>query len=436
MTLAAGDDLQAALHAASPGDTIALEPGVYVGPFTLPRKDGDGWITLRSAGPLPAEGERIDPAAYDLPKLVSPGDGQPALRTDHGARGFRLIGLEFAPVDAAARVRDLVGLGDGSREQHALDAVAERLVLDRVYVHGDADGQLRRGIALNSGDTTIVNSVVTECKGKGYDSQAIAGWNGPGPYLIENNLLEGAGENLMFGGADAWIPNLVPSDVVIRGNLFRKPLRWQYTWRVKTLLELKNARRVEIHGNVLENEFGEPSYSAVQFTVRNQDGRAPWSVVEDVRFTGNVVRHTGSTLNLLGRDDLHWSRQGGRITIAGNMFESAAPGRDDDVAAVNFLKITDMPDVTVEQNTILGPGCGVRTYGPPSHGFTFVENLLVVAGDAVLGDGPVTGSEALDCYFPGARFEGNAIFEHVAAAADSPRRRSQTWPLGPANASS
>ncbi len=41
------------------------------------------------------------------------------------------------------------------------------------------------------------------------DSQAIASFNAPGPVRIINNFLEATGENIMFGGADPKIPNLV-----------------------------------------------------------------------------------------------------------------------------------------------------------------------------------------------------------------------------------
>ena len=44
----------------------------------------------------------------------------------------------------------------------------------------------------------------------GFDSQAINGWTGPGPLLIENNYLEGAGENVIFGGADPSVDRTAP----------------------------------------------------------------------------------------------------------------------------------------------------------------------------------------------------------------------------------
>ncbi len=80
----------------------------------------------------------------------------------------------------------------------------------------------KRGIALNSGSTTIRNSYISDIKAFGQESQAIAGWNGTGPYTIENNYLEAAGVNILFGGADPAIQELVPSDIIIRRNHITK----------------------------------------------------------------------------------------------------------------------------------------------------------------------------------------------------------------------
>jgi hypothetical protein len=59
------------------------------------------------------------------------------------------------------------------------------------------------------------------------DAQAVAGWNGPGPYWIENNYLEGAGDNVLFGGADPAITGLAASDVTFRRNHLSKPVAWR-----------------------------------------------------------------------------------------------------------------------------------------------------------------------------------------------------------------
>jgi hypothetical protein len=59
------------------------------------------------------------------------------------------------------------------------------------------------------------------------DTQAIAGWNGPGPLVVENNYLEASGENFLLGGADPAIQGLITEDVIFRHNYVARPLSWR-----------------------------------------------------------------------------------------------------------------------------------------------------------------------------------------------------------------
>jgi hypothetical protein len=225
----AGENLQAVLNAAQPGDVILLEAGAtFTGNFVLPLKTGSAFITIRSSAPdaaLPGAGQRIGPEWADaLPKVRS-GNSASALRTAAGAHHWRLQFLEFQSNKDG--YGDIIALGDGSAAQGTLAEVPHDLELDRVYVHGDPLAGQKRGISLNAGAVTIRNSYISDCKAVGQDAQAIAGWNGPGPFLIENNYLEGAGENVLFGGADPSIAGLAPSDVVFRRNHLAKPLAWR-----------------------------------------------------------------------------------------------------------------------------------------------------------------------------------------------------------------
>ena len=95
------------------------------------------------------------------------------------------------------------------------------------YVHGHPLYGQKRGIALNSRSTTIRNSYIADIKTVGADAQAIGGWNGPGPFVIENNYLEASGEVFLLGGADPSIANLVSEDVAVRYNYFSRPMSWR-----------------------------------------------------------------------------------------------------------------------------------------------------------------------------------------------------------------
>src|SRR3954469_1440938 len=229
LTVSAGGNLQAAIDAARPGDTILLQAGaVFTGEYTLPAKGGTSFITIRSAAAdsaLPAAGARITPSfAPSLAQIRATQFG-PAFKTIGAASYWRLMFLEIVPASSST-VGNLIELGGLTFEQTALSTVPHHLVVDRCYIHGNPAWQQRRAIALNSGDTQILNSYIADIKSQFYDAQAIAGWNGPGPYLIENNYLEATTENIMFGGADPGIPNLVPSNITIRRNVISKPLAW------------------------------------------------------------------------------------------------------------------------------------------------------------------------------------------------------------------
>jgi len=192
--VAAGDDLQSALNAARPGDTVVLQANAeFVGNFVLPVKSGDAWITVRTStadSSLPPAGYRIKPGdAALLARLRSP-NADPALRTAPGAHHWVLRYLEFRANQSG--LNDLIQIGDGSSAQNSMTLVPHHISLDHVYVHGDRYVGQKRCIALNAGNVTIRDSHISDCKGVGQDTQAICGWNGPGPYTIENNYLEAA----------------------------------------------------------------------------------------------------------------------------------------------------------------------------------------------------------------------------------------------------
>jgi hypothetical protein len=409
LRVGAGGDLQRALDTARGGDQIVLARSArFVGPFTLPGKRGRRWITVRGERwPVRGRGagRRAGPAhAAALPDLVSPGRGEPALRTAPGAHHWRLIGLELrkgAPQDV---VYDLVALGGTGAEQDRLAEVPHDLVLDRVWVHGDPTGELKRGIALNSARTRIVNSTVSDVGVRGQDSQAIGGWNGPGPFTIANDRLQGAAENVMFGGATPSIPGLVPSNIVVRANLIDKPLQWKASHRytVKNLLELKNARRVRIVDNVFAHNWLDGQTGiAIVLTPRGENGAAPWAVVRDVRFERNVVDDAPGGVAILGHDDSGPSRLTRNVTLAGNLFTH--------LGSEPLLKISGATDVRFDHNTSLQAGSVIVAYGEPTRRFAFTNSIARHNRYGVFGDSVGTGRPALRAFFPGARFAGNVL---------------------------
>src|SRR5687768_16061057 len=410
----AGGDLQAALDAAAPGDRITLDAGAtYKGPFRLLRKTGDSWIVITSAGQLPPRGRRVTPQdASRMPRLVA--EGNAVFEAMPGAHHYRLVGLHISPSDGTY-VNTLVQLGD--RERTA-EEQPHHIVIERSYLHGDRSKGSRRGVALNSRHSAVVDSHLADFKEPGADSQAIAGWNGPGPFKIENNYLEGAGENVMFGGADPAINRLVPSDIEIVRHHYTKTLRWKIDhpsyegtpWAVKNLFELKNARRVLIEGNLFEHNWPHAENGfAILFTPRNQEGRAPWSVVEDVTFRNNVIRSVAAGFNILGRDDIKESQQTRRIVIHNNLLSDVGGKWGGNGRLFQLLDGT--AGVAITNNTAERTTGGVVFGGDhdPHTGFVFKNNVMPDNGAGFVGSGTGVGRRTIERYFPDAVIQGNVF---------------------------
>ena len=306
-TVNAGGDLQAALNAAQPGDEIVLAAGArFTGMFQLPVKPFGAVITIRSSATLPAR--RMTPADAPLLPLLLPGTGgNPALVGGRGVANWRLDGLQFGSNSG------------GSGEIIRIDG-ASNIYMDRLLMVAGVDGQ-KRGIQGNGTHITLTRSHIANIWRAGQDSQAFCAWDGAGPYTVTDNYLEAASENVMFGGANSSSPANVPADIVVTGNHFSKRLEWRGQGKVvKNLFELKSAKRVTVRNNIFERNWTDgQSGTAIVFTVRNDEGGAPWSVVEDVLFEQNLVRDTEGVFNILGTDSYQPSGRATRITIRNNL---------------------------------------------------------------------------------------------------------------------
>ena len=430
-------DLQSAIDQAQPGDTIVLEAGaVYEGTFTLPVKSGSDFITIQSSrvSDLP-EGVRVSPSQSALfAKVQSSTNGEPIVKTKPGAHHYKFVGIEFSTTDEKVKVYDLIRLGD-DRSQSTLQSVPHHLIIDRSYIHGFKTQEVQRAIALNSADTSITNSYISEIHGRGYDTQAICGWNGPGPFEIVNNYLEAAGENVMFGGSAAVIQNLVPTGITVKNNYFFKPLSWyakdpSYAgihWSVKNLFELKNARNVVVDGNIFENNWTDAQAGrAIVFTPRPSDsGR--WAVIEDVQFTNNIVRNVGSGMLILGADEppAPTETRLRRVRVANNLFENIN-GAQFGSNGFFLTVINKTEDVTIEHNTAIQTGNIIAADYAPNTGFIYRNNITRHNEYGIFGSGRGVGNTSIAQYFPGSIITGNVM----AKEANAPSNAESLYPSG------
>ena len=406
----AGGDLQAALNAAARGDVIELAAGAtFTGNFTLPAKSGTGWITIRSATTLPAEGIRVTPAsAAGFAKLRSP-NAMPTVTTaaSGSASYYRLMGLDIG--SSASMTYSLVQLYNG--DATSVDQIPQWIVLDRVYVHGTSTQGIQRCVMLNSRSSAVVDSWLSDCHLKGTDAQAIVGWSAPGPYKITNNHLEGSGENVMFGGSDPRIAGVVPSDITITGNHFYKPLSWAGLWTIKNLFEIKNAQRVLLQGNVLENNWadGQVGFAIVMKSV-NQSGGCNWCVAQDITVRGNLIQNSTGGFNLAAQQN----ESGGTsipmnsVLIAENVFEGVAQSTQVGTRAL-FQILGAISDMEIAHNSGFTDDKVVIFDNAPTVRLIMRDNLFSRGLYGVFGSAHGEGNSALSYYAPDGTFRGNIV---------------------------
>ncbi|MBK7522882.1 MAG: T9SS type A sorting domain-containing protein [Saprospiraceae bacterium] len=398
--------MQRAIDEVPLGSVLELDAGaVFFGSFNLPKKDGEGWIILISslATKLPEEENRIIPDQPTgilqfptqkdlLSKIVTTNlSGLPCFRTSASAHHYRFTGLEITVAQNVINSYGLMFLGSGT--QSTPESVPHHIIVDRCYIHGHSDATvMKAGILLNSSYSAIVDSHISEFHSIGFDTYAIGGTNGPGPFKILNNYLEAAGENILFGGASASIPGLVPSDIEIRNNHFYKPFSWRVGhsdykgkhWTIKNLFELKTGKRVWLDGNVFENVWsdlpvGQSGY-AILFTVRTEGGGSPQADVSDITCTNNIIRKAGAGISISGRDN-PGSNQSQRIYFANNLFYEIDGDLygDGNIAGPNdgtFLKIGEPSDVIFDHNTVLQSGPVTWAYDT-TRNCRFTNNLFL-----------------------------------------------------------
>jgi hypothetical protein len=483
INVSAGANLQTALNNAQCGDTIQLQAGAtFSGQFTVPAKNCDinHWIIIRTSSPdsaLPAEGQRLTPCYAGVASLVGrpqyacanpqnvmakvqmPTRGDGPFEFANGADYYRFVGLEVTrPAGTPASARLMGGKG-----------TADHIVVDRSWLHGALQDETSDGLNVNGmTNVAVVDSYFSDfhcisVTGTCTDAHAIAGGvsdTQDGPYKIQDNFLEASGEAIMFGGGAA---TLTPSDIQILSNHFWKPWQWMpgnpnfiggpngKPFIVKNHLELKNAVRVLVEANLMENDWGGFSQSGygILLTPKNQHTQSgsdvcPLCQVTDVTIRYVHVSHGGGGIQMAtaisgnGKDGAP-ALAGTRFSIhdvvlddlstkyvgGGTAFEIMNAWSKNPLNTITINHVTAFPDPTSHMMII-----GNTATNAPMYGFIFTNNLVATGQYPIWNTGSNTSCAVKDVpiitltkCFTSFTFISNAL---VASPEAFP---SSVWPL-------
>jgi hypothetical protein len=310
-------------------------------------------------------------------------------------------------------VNTIVRFGDATTAQNTTASIANNLILDRTYIHASSSQSVRRCVTMNSATSAVIDSWLGDCHSNYGDSQAIVSWNGPGPFLIQNNHLEAGHEIVMFGGGSATIQNQSPSDITVRGNHITRPAAWKGVWQAKNLIESKHAKRLLIEGNVIEGEWAD-AQAGFAFVLKseNQNGDNPWAQTADVTIRYNKIRNVGSVFNLVANPGPNPAVNAARFVITDNVVENVNVGPYTAEGRI-FQLLANLTDVVLMHNTIVSANGGLASTvvydNPAISRLVMHSNILHHGSYGVKGAGVSEGTASLSRYSPGYLYTNNAM---------------------------
>lgn len=398
VTVTTSEQLHAALKDARAGDDIQVKPGYYDGAFRLPKFTGHRTATLRVQGDLP---DRMMEEAdvWRLAVLRSTQPGVPALQTDPGAHHWKLDGI--GGTQTGGNTYGIFSLG--SRTGFAsVDEIPSHIEIDRAVVWVDGDMTERRGIQCNAAHVVIRRTSILNIKELGNDSQALGCWDSPGPLLVEDSVLEAAGENFMAGGSDPSIVGMTPTDLTFRRVTFRKRLSWRrdpggpQKWTVKNIFELKHAYRVRVEDAIFDGIWGGDGQAgyALVITPRNQDGRCPTCFVKDVTFERFIVRNAGSGAVMQATDNEKPSGLLSEVTFRNGLF--LLDGNAFSGEGRPFMILGGPEGVTIDHVTAIADGGAIIMFdGKPAARFVYTNNIAKHNAYGFIGTGTAPGQSTI-----------------------------------------
>jgi hypothetical protein len=442
-----GDNFQAVLNGARCGDRIILQAGAsyqtrvsFVNrfgpqgyPFILPHKgncNNGQSITIQSSGiaALPA-GVRVGPAQRSQMAQLASNTNSWVIEPAAGAGDYRFIGIEFThTANVAAQggfspVVVFLSLNEAPYGKWGHHMTLDRCIVWPYEEWGNPTSNLRSaavGVRADGAKQTVINSYIagfmgfesnsptTPAQSIGVESVA-----GPGPLLIQNNLIEAWYSNIFTGGGGGYVD---PSHTATLSS------STSTTATLKKLSGLAVGDAIAFRVPPFTNAHG--IYTAwasgtvtgisgltVTFTPLGDPSPNPPSVPGRARWNGlNVsgVRLLGNTLSKrqawegggFGIAKSYWEMKSGvDILVEGNRF--LGPGANI-MGPLLANQNGDSPwttikDVVIRSNLMLTSGAinielGGNYYGlgsNPGGPVTVTNNLL--GASAIRGDGLING---------------------------------------------
>lgn len=279
-----------------------------------------------------------------------------------------------------------------------------------------------------------------------YFSYELSAWNtegsqfltiqyGPGPYILDNNYIQGVGILTHF--TDEGLGVTVPSDITVTRNVFESPLEKMAfgpandgrAYSHRNAFEVKTGQRIRFEGNQVVANFQEVTpngYAAIFVVNAAFNPGLSNNVTSDLVIRNNTIDQSSSGIQINGATPQSYQvgKNMRRVLVENNLFKRI----DGRKYSANYLSGATLgaggvvlstahggEDFVIRHNTAYinrGPfPCFFCPYARPMEGFVMRDNIFWVNGDSgyrgVQFSGttdsasspvcPTIGKAALDC---------------------------------------
>lgn len=378
-----GTQFNTALAGAVDGDRIEIALGAVIdGQWTLRNRGTSGWVEIRSALSTAAldaacpQNTRMTPTIAASLNLATLRGNQTngGIISAFGAAGYRITALNVT--HANVNCNGLIRLGNTALTQDS--QICSRMGVDRCVLTGSINFSIVRGVQMGCSYSFVKDSWITDMYNSNSDSQAIGIFGVVGPYLIQNNYMEGWSEGFIVGGSESGLAgtnlNSVPSDVVVRGNYITRNPTYKGTgglaWNHKNGGEFKSCRRGLQENNIIQYTWKEGQTGmacSIKSDNTQQQTSRPLAGSQDIEVRNNWFKNVGCALSIAANpDNMANINKVHRVYVHDNLFEhvNESPYTSD---GKQILLSGALAEIYIEHNTIVNSGAsGITVYVPSS----------------------------------------------------------------------
>lgn len=296
-----------AYNTATGGEHIVIPAGTQLnGEIVLPARNFSDYVTIRSSAAMPDIRDRVSPTQTGLVTIKATSVNGTPFTINKGASKIRIIGIKFEPryllQGSIPAAYYLAQIGEAFTQNNVSENPT-KIIMQHCVVNPPNDVNVVHAVLNDGYKVSIISSWLGNIKTyDGTDSQAAISFDGRGAHVYNNNYLEASAENVMYGGVQPSIPEIVSTNIEFRRNHFIKRLAWRvyngqsHLINAKNLFESKNARRIYFEGNVFDNHWDGARGQRFAFAIMSSTSPGspgefvPWAVSEDIIWENNRLK--------------------------------------------------------------------------------------------------------------------------------------------------